>query len=243
MGSKSKLVKRMWTLETITVVGKKLDLSDLVRVLSFKETDPHPPPHKCFPWGLRSAFNESQRRANWIFIVTFNFQFSIVNLDRTQMWGDWVFIATSCLDMFPAMCAPADISFYSIFQVAPNKMSKHNMSTCWNIHSGPKANFEIELEPICYCSLHCDWKDLKKEIISTSLKQIVIELLTTGRFHHHHCHTINIWLICRFQFIREKDVTSIVEKWLARKRAFAKLQISTDLRPSVFEFIYKVSCL
>ena len=153
MGSKPKLVKRMWTLETITVVGKKLDLSDLVRVLSFKETDPHPPPHKCFPWGLRSAFNESQRRANWIFIVTFNFQFSIVNLDRTQMWGDWIFIATSCLDMFPAMCAPADISFYSIFQAAPNKMSKHNMSTCWNIHSGPKANFEIELEPICYCSL------------------------------------------------------------------------------------------
>ena len=189
MGSKPKLVKRMWTLETITVVGKKLDLSDLVRVLSFKETDPHPPPHKCFPWGLRSAFNESQRRTNWIFIVTFNFQFSIVNLDRTQMWGDWIFIATSCLDMFPAMCAPADISFYSIFQVAPNKMSKHNMSTCWNIHSGPKANIEIELGPICYCSL---WlKGFENEKISTSLKQIVIEL-ATGRFHHHHCHIKNM---------------------------------------------------
>ena len=121
------------------------------------------------------------------------------------MWGDWVFIATSCLDMFPAMCAPADISFYSIFQVAPNKMSKHNMSTCWNIHSGLKANIERELGPICslFIVIERIWK---KEIISTSLKQIVIELLTTRRFHHHHCHTINIWLICRFQFTREKDM-------------------------------------
>ena len=49
MGSKPKLVKRMLTLETITVVGKKLDLSDLVRVLSFKETDPHPPSTQMFP--------------------------------------------------------------------------------------------------------------------------------------------------------------------------------------------------
>ena len=108
------------------------------------------------------------------------------------MWGDWIFIATSCLDMFPAMCVLADISFYSIFQAAPNKMSKHNMSTSWNIHSGPKANIEIELGPICSLWLKGFEKRNNLHLSETNCHRTINHWEVSSSSLPHYKHLINL---------------------------------------------------
>ena len=90
------------------------------------------------------------------------------------------------------MCAPADISFYSIFQVAPNKMSKHNTSTCWNIHSGPKANIEIELGPICSLWLKGFEKRNNIHLSETNCHRTINHWEVSSSSLPHYKHLINL---------------------------------------------------